>query len=32
MEQQLLETMISKHAYGEIVAKVKEQVGEESFD
>lgn len=32
MEQQKLETMISAHAYDEIVAKVKEQIGEESFD
>ena len=32
MEKQKLETMISAHAYDEIVAKVKEQVGEESFD
>ena len=32
MEKQKLETMISAHAYDEIVAKVKEQIGEESFD
>ena len=31
-EKQKLETMISAHAYDEIVAKVKEQIGEESFD
>ena len=27
-----LETMLSKHAYNELVSKVKVQVGEESFD
>lgn len=32
MEKQKLETMISAHAYKEIVAKVKVQVGEKSFD
>lgn len=32
MEQQKLGTMISAHAYNEIVSKVKEQVGEESFN
>lgn len=32
MEKQKLETMISAHAYEEIISKVKEQVGEESFD
>lgn len=32
MEKQKLETMISAHAYDEIVAKVKEQISEESFD
>lgn len=31
-KKQTLEEMVSKHAYDEIVAKVKEQVGEESFD
>lgn len=30
-KKQTLEEMVSKHAYDEIVAKVKEQVGEESF-
>ena len=32
MEKQKLETMISAHAYDELVAKVRKQVGEESFD
>ena len=31
-KKQALEEMVSKHAYDEIVAKVKEQVGEESFN
>lgn len=31
-QKETLESMISKHAYDEIVSKVKEQVGEESFD
>ena len=31
-QKETLESMISAHAYDEIVAKVKEQVGEESFD
>lgn len=31
-QKETLESMISKHAYNEIVAKVKVQVGEESFD
>ena len=31
-KKQTLEEMVSKHAYEEIVSKVKEQVGEESFD
>lgn len=31
-QKETLESMISKHAYDEIVAKVKVQVGEESFD
>ena len=33
MEQkQTLETMVSQHAYEEIVSRVKEEVGEESFN
>lgn len=32
MEKQKLETMISAHAYDELVAKVRKQVGEESFN
>lgn len=31
-EKQTLEKMVSAHAYDEIVAKVKEQIGKESFD
>lgn len=31
-QKETLESMVSKHAYDEIVAKVKVQVGEESFD
>lgn len=31
-QKETLESMVSKHAYDEIVSKVKEQVGEESFD
>lgn len=31
-QKETLESMVSKHAYNEIVAKVKVQVGEESFD
>lgn len=31
-KKQTLEKMVSKHAYDEIVSKVKVQVGEESFD
>lgn len=31
-KKKTLEEMVSKHAYDEIVSKVKEQVGEESFD
>jgi hypothetical protein len=30
-QKETLESMVSKHAYEEIVSKVKEQVGEESF-
>ena len=30
-QKETLESMVSKHAYNEIVAKVKEQVGEEAF-
>lgn len=32
MEQQKLETMISAHAYEEIVEKLKKQVGEDAFE
>lgn len=32
MEQQKLESMVSKHCYDEICAKLKEQVGEEAFE
>ena len=31
MEQKKLESMVSQHCYDEIVAKLKEQVGEEAF-
>lgn len=31
-QKETLESMVSKHAYDEIVSKVKEQVGEECFD
>lgn len=31
-KKKTLESMVSEHAYDEIVSKVKEQVGEESFD
>ena len=31
-QKETLESMVSKHAYDEIVSKVKVQVGEESFD
>lgn len=32
MEQKKLESMVSKHCYDEIVAKLKEHVGEEAFE
>lgn len=32
MEQQKLESMISKHAYNEIVEKLKKQLGEDAFE